>query len=89
MAGGEVECDSSGFEKVSKQAEVENVLEHVNLKPKDQGELHESENVSSMENMVFPTHEKEFLTKSHTHEQLEKEAGHPLDDKLYDVSSNG
>ncbi|PNY03653.1 hypothetical protein L195_g000060 [Trifolium pratense] len=89
MDGGEVECDSSGFEKVSKQAEVENVLEHVNLKSKDQGELHESDNVASMENVVFPTHEKEFLTKSHTHEQLEKEADHPLDDKLYDISSNG
>ncbi|WJX50302.1 hypothetical protein P8452_36626 [Trifolium repens] len=89
MAGVEVECDSSDFIKVSKQAEVGNVLEHVNLKSKDQGELHESENVSSMENVVFPTHEKEFLTQSHTHEQLEKEAGHTLDNKLYDVSSNG
>ncbi|GAU14636.1 hypothetical protein TSUD_97000 [Trifolium subterraneum] len=89
MAGVEVECDSSGFEKVSKQAEVENVLEHVNLKSKDQGELYQSESVSSMENVGFPTHEKEFLTKSHTHEQLEKEAGHALDDKLYDVLSNG
>lgn len=92
MAGVEVECDSLDFEKISKQAQVEleNNLEHVNLKSKEQGELYESENVSSMENVLFTRHNKKLHWKGHTHEQLDKEADHhPLDDKLYDVLSNG
>ena len=86
----EVECDSSSFEKISKQPEVKNILEDVMLKSQEQGELHENEHDSGIENMVlFPTDEKELLTKSHTHEQLEKEIDRAMDEKLYDVSSNG
>ncbi|KAL5056019.1 hypothetical protein RYX36_036701 [Vicia faba] len=88
MAGVEVECDSSSFEIVSKQAEVENILDDVILKSQEQGELHENKIISSKENMALPTHGKEFLPKSQTHEQLEKEADHDLGNKLYDVSSN-
>ncbi|XP_050893586.1 uncharacterized protein LOC127100429 isoform X45 [Lathyrus oleraceus] len=89
MPGVEGDCDSSIFEIISKQAEVENILDDVILKSKEQGELHENEIISSMENMVIPTHENELLKKSQTHEQLEKEADHTLDNKLYDVTSNG
>ncbi|XP_058729862.1 uncharacterized protein LOC131601945 [Vicia villosa] len=88
MAGVEVECDSLSFEIISKQAEVENIPDDVILKSQEQGELHENKIISSMENMALPTHGKEFLTKSQTQEQLEKEADHALDNKLYDVSSN-
>ncbi|CAI8616492.1 unnamed protein product [Vicia faba] len=88
MAGVEVECDSSSFEIVSKQAEVENILDDVILKSQEQGELHENKIISSKENMALPTHGKEFLRKSQTHEQLEKEADHDLGNKLYDVPSN-
>ncbi|RDX63613.1 hypothetical protein CR513_57935, partial [Mucuna pruriens] len=84
MAGVEVEYDSMGSEKISKQEKVENILEHVNIKSKEQvEELHRSENASSMEDVVFPKHEKKLLSESHTQEQLEKEAGRP------DVLSNG
>ncbi|KAG4386926.1 hypothetical protein GLYMA_11G150661v4 [Glycine max] len=82
MAGVEVEHNSMGSEKISKQEKVENNLEHVNIKPKEQGELHRSENASSMENVIFPRHEKKLLSVSQTQEQSEKEAGHP------DVLSN-
>ncbi|RHN60835.1 hypothetical protein MtrunA17_Chr4g0030141 [Medicago truncatula] len=86
----EVECDSSSFEKISKQPEVKNILEDVMLKSQEQRELHENDHDSGIENMVlFPTDEKELLTKSHTHEQLEKETDRAMDEKLYDVSSNG
>ncbi|KAL2592395.1 hypothetical protein AAZV13_12G066200 [Glycine max] len=82
LAGVEVEHSSMGSEKISKQEKVENNLEHVNIKSKDQGQLHRSDNASSMENVIFPRHEKKLLSVSQTQEQSEKEADHP------DVLSN-
>ncbi|XP_020214443.1 uncharacterized protein LOC109798530 isoform X2 [Cajanus cajan] len=83
MAGVEVEYDSMGSKKVTKQEKVESILEHVNKKSKEWGELHRNENDSSVEDVVFPRHETKLLSKSDTQEQLEKEVEHP------DVLSNG
>ncbi|XP_057449061.1 uncharacterized protein LOC130740460 isoform X2 [Lotus japonicus] len=88
MVGAEVECDSLGSEKISNHVKVGNILVHVNLKYKEQ-EVHKSENVGSKEDVVLPLHENKLLSKSHTNDQLEEEIGHPQDEKLYDILSNG
>ncbi|KAK7257744.1 hypothetical protein RIF29_31946 [Crotalaria pallida] len=85
------ERDSLGFEERSKKETVENILEHININSKEhaEAELHKIDNISNMEDVQFPTHEKTLLSKCHTHEQLEKEDNHSLEDKSDDVSSNG
>ncbi|CAJ1979367.1 unnamed protein product [Sphenostylis stenocarpa] len=83
IAGVKVEYNSLCSENVHKEEKVEKILQHVNIKSKEQGELHRRENVSTVEDEVFPRREKELLSESHTLEQLEKEAVHP------DVLSNG
>ncbi|KAL2328667.1 hypothetical protein Fmac_022094 [Flemingia macrophylla] len=76
MAGVEVEHNSMGSEKMAKQEKVETILEDVNIKPKEQGELHRIEKDSNVDDVVFPRHEMKLLTKSGTQEQLEKEVDH-------------
>ncbi|KAE9593222.1 hypothetical protein Lalb_Chr19g0137501 [Lupinus albus] len=89
MSGVEVECDSLGFEKISKEEMAENIFVNDNIKYVERAELHKSDSVSNMEDVQFHTHEKMLLSKSHTREQLEKEAGHSSEDKSYDVLSKG
>ncbi|KAK7404662.1 hypothetical protein VNO78_05617 [Psophocarpus tetragonolobus] len=81
--GVEGEHNSLCCEKISKQEKVENILEHVNIKCEQQGELHKSENASSVEDVLFPRYETKLLSMSHTQEQLEKQADQP------EVLSNG
>jgi len=83
IVGVEVKYNSVGSEKISKQEKVENILDHVNITHKEHGELRRSKNASSVEDAVFPRHEKKFRLESHTKVQLEKEAAQP------DVLSKG
>ncbi|MED6168632.1 hypothetical protein PIB30_013362 [Stylosanthes scabra] len=89
-----VESHSCGPGKISKQEMVENKQNymnaelHVDLKSKEQAELHKSEGISNMEDMDLPRHEQKLLSKSHSHEQLEKEVDLHLEDKLHDVLSS-
>ncbi|XP_019454003.1 PREDICTED: uncharacterized protein LOC109355347 isoform X2 [Lupinus angustifolius] len=89
MSGVKVECDSLCFEKISKKEMAENIFVNDNIKYKEHAKLHISDSVSNMGDVRFRTHEKMLLSKSHTHEQLEKEADHSSEDKSYDVLSNG
>ncbi|MED6207457.1 hypothetical protein PIB30_036039 [Stylosanthes scabra] len=90
-----VESHSCGPGKISKQEMVENKQNfmnaelHVDLKSKEQAKLLTNEGTSNMEDTELPRHEQKLLSKSHSHEQLEKEVDLPLDDKLHDVLSSG
>ncbi|XP_047169829.1 uncharacterized protein LOC124838304 isoform X2 [Vigna umbellata] len=79
----EAKDNSVGSEKISKQENVENILGNVNVTYEEHGELCSSNNASSVEDAVFPRHEKKLLSESHAQVQLEKETGQP------DVSLKG
>ncbi|CAL0334059.1 unnamed protein product [Lupinus luteus] len=89
VSGVEVECDSLGFEKITKKEMTENIFVNDNIKYSEQAELCKCDSISNMKDVQFHTHENTLLSKSHTHEQLEKEADYSSEDKLYDVLSKG